>query len=141
MADRQINKKLRIVSWIAQLVAAFILGQAAIFKLSGAPEASQMFVMLGAAMVLLLVFAVSTRSRGVAFISEEAGAVFDGARIKADRSSRVVQVLGPTPRSVLRAFCATSDRGQYEPLSVTPSGPLAATNAFILATTPSSPTA
>jgi hypothetical protein len=43
-----LHGKTRIVSWIAQLAAAVILGQTLFFKFSGAPESVQIFEQLGA---------------------------------------------------------------------------------------------
>ena len=46
------------------------------------------------------------------------------ARVRQDRDARVVQVIGRTPESVLRAFCAESgEPGRYEPLELASTKP------------------
>lgn len=47
-STKSIHGKARIGSWIAQLIAAVILGQTLFFKFSGAPEALALFESLGA---------------------------------------------------------------------------------------------
>ena len=42
------SKSLNIVSWIARIVAALILGQTLFFKFTGAPESVALFAKLGA---------------------------------------------------------------------------------------------
>ena len=42
------GRKTRVISWIAQLTAAVILGQTLFFKFSASPEAVQLFERLGA---------------------------------------------------------------------------------------------
>ncbi len=42
------SKPITIVSWILQIVVAFILGQTLFFKLTGAPETVALFEILGA---------------------------------------------------------------------------------------------
>ena len=46
MPDR--SKNARVVSWILQLAAVFILGQSLFFKFTGAPETVALFEVLGA---------------------------------------------------------------------------------------------
>ena len=48
MIQSTLSKKAKIISWSAQLIAAFILGQAAVFKLVGVTETRELFTMLGA---------------------------------------------------------------------------------------------
>lgn len=47
-ASNTLHGKARVISWIAQLAAAAILGQTLFFKFSGAPEAVAIFQKLGA---------------------------------------------------------------------------------------------
>jgi len=42
------TKKQNMASWIAQVIAALILGQTLFFKFTGAPETKEIFTLLGA---------------------------------------------------------------------------------------------
>lgn len=78
---------------------------------------------LMAALVAVALFGWVTRDPGVKFVhGEDSEEVLGGAEIRTDPGGRVLQVLGPDPRSVLRAYCAASGRsGRLEPLNVVPS--------------------
>lgn len=48
MSDTHTSKSANVTSWMAQIVAALIMGQTLFFKFSGAPEPIALFTQLGA---------------------------------------------------------------------------------------------
>ena len=76
------------------------------------------------ALALVALFGWVTRDTGVKLddSNEEVRRLIGDAEVRTSSDGMVLQVSGPDPRSVLRAYCAASGRaGRLEPLDVAPS--------------------